>query len=77
MDSFIFFLILLNTDLVPTKNLPDSGLVPHTIDGLPSILRDILLFSFILYKHDKYLNESSYKFISALKLFVNSCKSSI
>jgi len=34
---------LLNTDLVPTKNLLVLGFVPQTIAGDPSIFADMLL----------------------------------
>ena len=38
----------MNTDLVPTKNLPFSGLIPHIIAGAPSHLTVTLTLLLVL-----------------------------
>ena len=43
--NLLILAFLANTDFVPTKNFPLSGLVPHTTAGAPSHFTDTLIAS--------------------------------
>ena len=52
---------------MPTKKLPLSGLVPHTIEGVPSILRDIFDDHFTgIYVDDRIMHQEIKAYLSSI-----------